>query len=306
METVEETKPGSGAGEKDKKEVKDVKEKEGRDLLGSPTFKELENGRFKCIETGHEMPAKEMGSYGESKRCRLGLIDAALSLKKPPLNMFKQDPLSRSKLICKLTGDTINKSEEHIWKHINGRRFLNKLEQKEQENLASCGTVLEESKQLSRKVSKPKVNGKQLAHKASKLGEDGKQLAHKAPKLEEDGKQLSHKVSKPEVNGVDMDLKNSTGLDVSEPRRPSDNESDSEEDDFWIPPVGSRWDNDDGGDRWGSGTDSEQESEEGIKVDGVDGSGTESGELSRRTKRISIEVGPSSFASRKKKSKTNN
>lgn len=33
----------------------------------------------------------------------------------------------RSKLICKLTGDTINKSEEHIWKHISGKRFQHKL-----------------------------------------------------------------------------------------------------------------------------------------------------------------------------------
>jgi hypothetical protein len=33
----------------------------------------------------------------------------------------------RSKLVCNITGDTINKSEEHIWKHINGKRFLNKL-----------------------------------------------------------------------------------------------------------------------------------------------------------------------------------
>ncbi|KAI7755845.1 hypothetical protein M8C21_023613, partial [Ambrosia artemisiifolia] len=30
-----------------------------------------------------------------------------------------------SKLICKLTGHTVNKTEEHIWKHINGKRFLN-------------------------------------------------------------------------------------------------------------------------------------------------------------------------------------
>ncbi|XP_043723787.1 surfeit locus protein 2-like [Telopea speciosissima] len=256
MATVEETKPDSAAEEKDKKKVK-----EGHNLLGSPTFKELENGRFKCIETGHELPAKDMGSYGQSKRCRLGLIDSALSLQKPPLNMFKQDPLCRSKLKCKLTGDTINKSEEHIWKHINGRRFLHKLEQKEEEKLASCDTVLVESKQLS------------------------------------------HKVSKSDMNGVETDLENNAGLDDSRPRRSSDNENDLEETDFWIPPVGSRWDNDDGGDRWG--TDSEQESEEGIKVDGVDGSGTESGELSQRTKRISIEVGPSSFASRKKKSKIN-
>ncbi|KAK9271609.1 hypothetical protein L1049_001971 [Liquidambar formosana] len=119
-------------------------EREGKNLLGPPTFEELENGRFRCRETGHEMPAKAMESYGQCKRCRLGLIDNALSLKKPPLNMFKKDPLSRSKLICKLTGDTINKSEEHIWKHINGKRFLNKLEQKEAEQLTSNGTLVEQ------------------------------------------------------------------------------------------------------------------------------------------------------------------
>lgn len=138
--------------------------KEGSNLLGSPTFTQLENGRFKCLESGHEMLAKDKESYSHSKRCRLGLIDFALANNKPPLNMFKQDSLSRyysnldytfsflgfcfssdsfgyltliyvikfclffsSKLICKLTGDTVNKSEEHIWKHINGKRFLNKL-----------------------------------------------------------------------------------------------------------------------------------------------------------------------------------
>lgn len=35
--------------------------------------------------------------------------------------------ITSAKLICKLTGDTVNKNEEHIWKHINGKRFLNKL-----------------------------------------------------------------------------------------------------------------------------------------------------------------------------------
>ncbi|KAJ6298660.1 hypothetical protein OIU76_019755 [Salix suchowensis] len=118
--------------------------KEGSNLLGSPTFTQLENGRFRCLETGHEMLAKDKDSYSQSKRCRLGLIDFALANNKPPLNMFKQDPLSRSKLLCKLTGDTVNKSEEHIWKHINGRRFLNKLEQKEMEKLEPNGLVAEE------------------------------------------------------------------------------------------------------------------------------------------------------------------
>uniref|UniRef100_A0A7N0TP37 Surfeit locus protein 2 n=1 Tax=Kalanchoe fedtschenkoi TaxID=63787 RepID=A0A7N0TP37_KALFE len=102
--------------------------KEGRGLLGEPTFIDVGNGKLRCVETGHELPAEEAGSYGRSKRCRSGLIDAAVLQSKPPLNVFKLDPLSRSKLICKLTGDTINKTEEHIWKHINGKRFLNKLE----------------------------------------------------------------------------------------------------------------------------------------------------------------------------------
>ena len=70
-------------------------EKEGGNLLGSPTFKEMENGRFKCVETGHELLAKDIDSYSHTKKCRLGLIDFALSHTKPPLNMFKQDPLSR-------------------------------------------------------------------------------------------------------------------------------------------------------------------------------------------------------------------
>ena len=69
--------------------------KEGTSLLGAPSFTKLDNGRFKCVETGHEMLAKDKDSYSNSKRCRLGLIDFALSKNKPPLNIFKQDPLSR-------------------------------------------------------------------------------------------------------------------------------------------------------------------------------------------------------------------
>nr|GMD25337.1 surfeit locus protein 2 [Ipomoea batatas] len=138
-------------------------EKEGQNLLGEPTFKKLENGRFKCVETGHELPAHGRDSYARSKHCRLGLIDAALASKKPPLNMFSQDPLSKSKLKCKLTGLTVNKSEEHIWKHINGKRFLR---------------------------------------------------------------------------------------------------IDPEEAEFWMPPVGEHWDFDDGGNRWGSGSESEPENDD--------------------------------------------
>ncbi|XVE67828.1 hypothetical protein DITRI_Ditri09bG0019900 [Diplodiscus trichospermus] len=249
MEETSEEKKGSGGG--------GGCSTEGTDLLGPPTFTELPNGRLKCVETGHEMVVKDKDSYAKSKRCRLGLIDFALTHSKPPLNMFKQDPLSRSKLICKLTGDTVNKSEEHIWKHINGKRFLNKLEQKEMEEELVDETMAEEGEQ------KPK---------------------------KEKNKKNKKKKEKP-IEEI-----------ISEVRDSAENESDSEEPEFWMPPVGERWDFDDGGDRWGSGSELEESDEENETEVAAEEDGKESEVLSTRTKRMSVEIGPSSFASRKKKS----
>ncbi|XP_027347549.1 surfeit locus protein 2 [Abrus precatorius] len=244
--------------------------KEGSNLLGSPTFKELGNGRFKCVETGHEVLSKDIESYSHSKKCRLGLIDFSLSNNKPPLNMFKQDPLSRSKLICKLTGDNVNKSEEHIWKHMSGKRFLNKLEREEEEKLSCHGMEGQESLQ--------------------------------EPKSADDGKK--DRIKKKKKKNKDKAVEEI----ISEVRKSSneDSHSDTEEEDFWMPPVGDRWDHDDGGDRWGPDSESEQETEEGDVIDGAaDEDCKMSEELSSRTKRMSIEIGPSSFATRKKKSKKN-
>lgn len=70
--------------------------REGQFLLGFPTFKETESGRFRCVETGHELSSSDMiESYGRGKGCRVALIDAALTRQMPPLNMFKPDPLSK-------------------------------------------------------------------------------------------------------------------------------------------------------------------------------------------------------------------
>ncbi|KAF5746906.1 Surfeit locus protein 2 putative isoform 3 [Tripterygium wilfordii] len=241
--------------------------KEGSNLLGPPSFQLLENGRFRCLETGHEMVVGDKDSYSQSKRCRLGLIDFALSNNKPPLNMFKQSPLSRSKLICKLTGDTINKSEEHIWKHINGKRFLNKLEQKETGKLSSNEIVEQKGVEEPEKELKTPVDG-------------GKK------------KKKNKQKEKRPVEEI-----------ISEMRDPSNQDDDSEEADFWMPPAGERWDFDDGADRWGSCSEAEDDSDEehGTVKDG----GKESEELSLRTKRMAIEIGPSSSASRKKKAKKN-
>lgn len=243
--------------------------KEGENLLGSPTFKDLGNGRFKCVETGHELPAHARESYEQSKHCRLGIIDSALARKRPPLNMFQQDPLSRSKLTCKLTGLTVNKSEEHIWKHINGKRFLNMLEKKEAEKQTSNGMIEGQSEQNPDKVVKKKADG--LKKKKKKQMEE-----------EEN------------INDV-----------ISKVRNLSDKDSDSEEDDFWMPPSGERWDFDNGGDRWGSDSESGPETDDAIGADGAEEErNKEARELSKKAKRMSIEIGPSAFASRKKKTKS--
>uniref|UniRef100_A0A803NZN8 Surfeit locus protein 2 n=2 Tax=Cannabis sativa TaxID=3483 RepID=A0A803NZN8_CANSA len=264
-----------------------VEEKEGTNLLGSPTFKILDNGRFKCVETGHEVLDKDKDSYSNSKRCSLGLIDFAVSHDKPPLNVFKQDPLSRSKLVCNITGDTVNKSEEHIWKHINGKRFLNKLEEMETQKLKPNDMVEEVSPEGSN-------HAKNIKKKKNKKKKD-----------------------KP-VEEI-----------ISAIREPSDVESDLEVAEFWMPPLGERWDFDDGGDRWGSDSESEHESDgvdenadaidddvddddnckelEELSTRNVveDDDNKESEELLTRTKRMSIEIGPSNFTLKKKKLKKN-
>ncbi|XVF60189.1 hypothetical protein PTKIN_Ptkin08bG0024400 [Pterospermum kingtungense] len=174
---------------------------------------------------------------------------------------FLSECFFSSKLICKLTGDTVNKSEEHIWKHINGKRFLNKLEQKEMEKEELMNETMEEECEQKLKKEKKKKNKKKKEKAVEEI--------------------------------------------ISEVRDPAENESDSEEPEFWMPPVGERWDFDDGGDRWGSGSELEESDEENETEPAVEEVGKESEELTTRAKRMSIEIGPSSFASRKKKSRKN-
>lgn len=69
--------------------------KEGSFLLGDATFIEISGGRWRCVETGQEMPEKEKDSYSKSRACRVGLIDAAVAKRKPPLNTFEPHPVSK-------------------------------------------------------------------------------------------------------------------------------------------------------------------------------------------------------------------
>ncbi|CAL9202725.1 unnamed protein product [Musa hybrid cultivar] len=99
--TTTRTRDASG-----KEDVVMEEEKEGAFLLGEPTFLDLGGGRLRCVETGHELLAKDEEAYDRTKPCRLALIDAAVAKKKPPLNMFQPHPTSKSQLVCKLTGDS--------------------------------------------------------------------------------------------------------------------------------------------------------------------------------------------------------
>ncbi|XP_021318974.1 SWI/SNF complex subunit SWI3A [Sorghum bicolor] len=244
-------------------------------MLADQEEREMELLMASVIETqtGHELPEREKEAYARSRACRLALIDHAVARKKPPLNAFKPHPEHKSKLVCKITGDTVNKLEDHIWKHINGKRFLNKLEKLEDQ--VASGEMADEEPVKSNEVAK---------------------------------KSKSRKKDKKKANVASPSL----------PREPKPEMDDSDDPDFWVPPVGSRWDDDDGKDRWesspgkpnsaknkgGSDDDGAGDNDGGGDDDTADKDDAESRELASRTKRMSIEaVGPSSFASRKKKPK---
>ncbi|KAJ9540295.1 hypothetical protein OSB04_026801 [Centaurea solstitialis] len=297
-----ESKPQSPQKEQQQQKQQPEIQIEGKFLLGKPKFKKLENGRYKCLETGHELPADARDSYAHTKHCRLSLIDSALARNKPPLNMFHQDPLTRCRLICKLTGMTVNKIEEHIWKHINGKRFLNMLEKEE----AGVGVGKEASDDLEIVESEPKPKKASKKKGVGLVEEEGEQKPEKSSKSKGDG---SKKTKKNKKKTEETDVSKI----ISEVRDPAEEkDSDTEEDEFWMPPVGDRWDFDDGKDRWGSDLESDVDPETDEDLDSenddaneADAIGKESNnetqELSKRTKRMSIEIEPSDLASKKKK-----
>jgi hypothetical protein len=71
----------------------------GAFLLGEPTWEDTGSGRWRCAETGHELPEREKEAYARSRACRLALIDHAVAHKKPPLNAFKPHPEHKYALI---------------------------------------------------------------------------------------------------------------------------------------------------------------------------------------------------------------
>lgn len=98
-------------------------------------------------------------------------------------------------------------------------------EQKEAEKVTSNGTVAEQTNQMPGEVSKLRDN------------------------------RVKKKKKKQEKEVI--------GQIVSKARKSSDEDSDSEEAEFWEPPIGDRWDFDDGRGRWGSSSDTGPDTDEG-------------------------------------------
>lgn len=92
------------------------------------------------------------------------------------------------------------------------------------------------------------------------MGKPDEEKEKKKKKKNDDGGLKKKKIKKEEkhVDEIIDEVRDSTG-------NSSDTENEAE---FWMPPVGERWDHDDGGDRWGSGSESGPETddagEEGI------------------------------------------
>lgn len=108
-------------------------------------------------------------------------------------------------------------------------------------------------------------NGK-VGHKGDQMQQKAGEKHKKKDKEKKDEKKKDEKKmkkKKKQEKEVDENMSDARTSEVDE----IDNNGDIEEAKFWMPPVGDRWDFDDGGDRWGSGLDSESD------IDEVNGTG---------------------------------
>jgi hypothetical protein len=62
----------------------------------------------------------------------------------------------------------------------------------------------------------------------------------------------SNEVAKKSKSRKKKDKKKAAAVNPSLPREPEPEMDDSDDPEFWEPPVGNRWDDDDGKDRWES------------------------------------------------------
>ena len=102
------------------------------------------------------------------------------------------------------------------------------------------------------------------------IPEEGGETVVKENGVKEEKKKNKKKKKKNKKKNKKLDEKEENGEDVVMDEVEHENDEDvgeQEELDFWMPPDGERWDFDDGGDRWGS--DSEEEEEKNGEEDPI-------------------------------------
>ena len=95
------------------------------------------------------------------------------------------------------------------------------------------------------------------------MGEESEETAQKGSKHCKD---VEKKKKKKKSKKKEKEKEKPVEEVISEVRESNNEESDSEEAGFWMPPMGERWDFDDGGDRWGSASESEHEGDENDEI----------------------------------------
>ncbi|CAM6085718.1 unnamed protein product [Calypogeia fissa] len=191
-------------------------------FLGEAQWEYMPGGRVRCVQTGHEMPLSAQPSYAVTKKCRSALFDAALQKRTPPLNFFEQSPVAKDKIVCKLTGVVLNKKEDAVWKHMLGKKFEQRLAEKEAEK-----GVARKDVEMTEHADNPSFNN-DVDHENPAKDEDKAKRKKKGKILADE-----QEADKPEAAEQEMGEGSSDGSD------------------FWVPPAGDRWDFDNGNnDRW--------------------------------------------------------
>ncbi len=100
-----------------------------------------------------------------------------------------------------------------------------------------------EEKEAEKKAAKDKTNGGQSDQS---VAEQEREKATSLPSkgIKSEGKKMMKKQQEKEVRELDVDTNTHSNMEM-------DREDSTSEEDFWVPPVGDRWDMDSGGpDRW--------------------------------------------------------
>ncbi|XP_063936509.1 uncharacterized protein LOC108224853 isoform X2 [Daucus carota subsp. sativus] len=170
--------------------------------------------------------------------------------------------MSFARTLC--LGLTVNKTEEHIWKHITGKRFLNTLEKEEAIKRTLKGRTQDQTQKNPDKDAKKNQKSLKDVKKKNQLNEE-------------------------QIKEI-----------ISKARNMSDKDSDTE-DDFWMPSRECQEIH--RVDRRGSDLHVITKADGLRRAGRAEAENEDLKELPDKMKRLSIEIGPSAFASRKKKKK---